>query len=133
MTDDSHSGGLSGGSVPETGPLFIDGYGNGGFRIAGIVRSGSLFVLPDRVLEWNIASFNDATADGFAPLLEHAGSCELLLIGAGARMQLVPAAIRQACKAAGIAVEPMDTGAAARTYNVLLAEDRRVAAALIAV
>ena len=120
---------------PVTAPnrLFIDGYGNGGFRIAGEFHRGSHFILPDRAIAWPVSAFEEAGAASFAPLIEAAGEAELLLIGMGARMQPVPAAIRDICRAAGLTVEPMDTGAAARTYNILLAEDRRVAAALIAI
>ena len=116
-----------------TGQSFIDGYGNGAFRISGTLHQGSLFVLPDRVLAWAVTAFTDATPGSFAPLIAQAGETELLLIGTGPRMAMVPPAIRNVCREAGIVVEPMDTGAAARTYNVLLAEDRRVAAALVAV
>ena len=119
--------------APAANRLFIDGYGNGGFRVAGEFREGSHFILPDRLLAWPVATFGDADAASFAPLIDAAGNTELLLIGMGARMQPVPAAIRDICRAAGLTVEPMDTGAAARTYNILLAEDRRVAAALIAI
>ena len=60
------------------------------------------------------------------------GGIDLLLLGCGARMAMVPAGVRQHLRAAGVVVESMDTGAACRTYNVLMADGRRVAAALIA-
>lgn len=110
----------------------IDGYGGGGFRIAGEFHSGSLLILPDAVLAWTATAFADATPDNLKPVLDH-DAVELLLIGTGERMEMIPAPLRTLCKSAGITVEPMDTGAAARTFNVLRAEDRRVAAALIAV
>jgi uncharacterized protein len=112
---------------------FIDGYGDGGFRIAGTLHRGSIFLLPDRVLAWAVTDFAAADADSLAPLLAGIGDTELVLIGTGARMTMLPKPMREVCRAAGLGVEPMDTGAAARTYNVLVAEDRRVAAALIAV
>jgi uncharacterized protein len=62
-----------------------------------------------------------------------AGQIELLLLGCGPRMALIPSTLRAALRAKGIVLEPMDTGAACRTYNVLAAEGRKVAAALIAV
>ena len=71
-----------------------------------------------------------ATTEALAPVVAH-GGVELLLLGLGRRMVPVPAAVRAALKADGIAIEAMDTGAACRTYNVLLAEERRVAAALL--
>ncbi|MEK9660696.1 MAG: Mth938-like domain-containing protein [Alphaproteobacteria bacterium] len=123
MTDDTDP------LAPER--LFIDGYGGGGFRVAGEFRAGSLLILSDRALAWAVKDFAEATAESLAPVLEH-DSLELLLIGTGSRMQMVPQPLRDACRDVGITVEPMDTGAAARTYNVLLAEDRRVGAALVA-
>ena len=70
--------------------------------------------------------------ESLAPIVAAAPAVELLILGLGPRFLPVPAALRQALKDQGIALEAMDTGAACRTYNVLLAEDRRVAAALIA-
>lgn len=116
-----------------TARLFIDGYGNGGFRIAGRHYGGSVLILPGHVLPWPVGAIGEATADSLAALFEAPGETELLLLGGGARMQPVPGGLRAACRAAGIVVEPMDTGAAARTYNVLLAEGRLVSAALVAV
>jgi uncharacterized protein len=70
------------------------------------------------------------TSETLAPVIEH-GGVEILLLGLGRSTSAVPAALRIALRTAGIALEAMDTGAACRTYNVLVAEDRRVAAALI--
>jgi len=70
------------------------------------------------------------TSETLAPVIEH-GRVEILLLGLGRSTSAVPAALRTALRTAGIALEAMDTGAACRTYNVLVAEDRRVAAALI--
>ncbi|RUU99066.1 hypothetical protein EOB36_21480, partial [Mesorhizobium sp. M6A.T.Cr.TU.017.01.1.1] len=69
----------------------------------------------------------------FAKLLNEADKVEILLVGAGKDLKPLPAALRAALKTAGITADPMSTGAAVRTYNVLLAENRAVAAALIAV
>jgi uncharacterized protein len=66
-------------------------------------------------------------------VLDAGAEVDLLLIGCGRRMALVPPALRQTVRDGGVVIDSMDTGAACRTYNVLLAEDRRVAAALIAV
>ncbi len=120
--------------VPE-GRQIIEGYGNGGFRIGGTVHAGSILVFPDRSESWPVASFEAMTLAALAPVIEagRSGAVELLLLGCGNRLAPVPPPIRAALKEAGVAVEPMDTGAACRTYNVLMAEGRRVAAALIAV
>lgn len=102
------------------------------FRIAGEVHRGSVIVLPDAVVAWAADVARLAVAD-FAAVLAVFPPPEILLIGCGRRAALVPSAIRQRLREAGIVVEAMDTGAACRTYNVLLAEARRVAAVLIAV
>lgn len=120
--------------VPE-GRQIIEGYGNGGFRIGGTVHAGSRLVFPERSESWPVASFDALTIEALAPVVEagRQGTVELLLIGCGKRLAPVPPSIRAALKGVGVGVEPMDTGAACRTYNVLMAEGRRVAAALIAV
>jgi len=111
----------------QPGRQIIERYGPSGFRISGAIHPGPVLVFPDRTLEWAAAAL---TVDGLAPVIEH-GGVELLLLGLGRRMVPVAAALRAALKARGIALEAMDSGAACRTYNVLLAEDRRVAAALL--
>jgi uncharacterized protein len=98
--------------------------------VAGIHYAGSILVFPDATFEWPVSRFEDVALDALQPVVERGGT-EILLLGCGARMQRVPAALRQALKGAGISLDAMDTGAACRTYNVLLAEDRRVAAALL--
>jgi len=110
-----------------SGHQIIERYGPSGFRVSGTVYPGPVLVFPDRTLVWADAAI---TETGLAPVVEH-GGVELLLVGLGRRMAPVAAALRAALKVHGIAVEAMQTGAACRTYNVLLAEDRRVAAALL--
>ena len=109
------------------GHQIIERYGPSGFRVSGRVYLGPVLVFPDRTVEWQEAAM---TEEGLAPVIAH-GGVELLLLGLGRHMVPVAAALRAALKACGIAIEAMDTGAACRTYNVLLAEDRRVAAALL--
>ena len=116
--------------VLPSGRQVIEGYGASGFRVAGVLYARSILVFPDATLEWPVSRIEEVTWEALRPVLERGGT-EILLLGCGARMQPVPAALRQALKAAGIGLEAMDTGAACRTYNVLLAEDRRVAAALL--
>jgi uncharacterized protein len=115
-----------------TGRPFVDGYGDGGFRIGGVEHKGPLFLLPDGVLPWAAADAAQITAESLAPLVGR-GDIEVLLVGCGARMTLLPKAVREALRRAGIVADAMDTGAACRTFNVLLSENRRVAAALIPV
>ena len=114
------------------GRQLIQGYDTGGFRIAGIRHAGSVLVLPEQTLAWPVDSPEQITADSLAPVRTAAPAVEILVLGCGARFVMIPAELRASLKAAGIVVEAMDTGAACRTFNLLLAEDRRVAAALIA-
>ncbi|CAH2400560.1 Mth938-like domain-containing protein [Mesorhizobium ventifaucium] len=111
----------------------IEAYGNGGFRFADMSHRGSLLCLPSGIYGWEPADPLALTAADFAKLLNEADQVEILLVGAGKDLRPLPAALRAALKAAGIAADPMSTGAAVRTYNILLAENRAVAAALIAV
>ena len=114
------------------GRQYIEGYGGGRFRISGVVHDGAVLVLRDRTVVWPVADLASVTADSLAPVIE-AGDVNVLLLGCGRRMAPVPTALRERMRAAGIVIEPMDTGGACRTYNVLLAEDRQVAAALLPV
>jgi uncharacterized protein len=116
-----------------TAPHVIDAYGGGGFRVDGESVRGSVIVLPERMVAWDVTEAGGITLESLEPVVAAAGEVEILLIGTGARFTLVPPALRQALKEKGIAADAMDTGAACRTYNVLRAEGRRVAAALIAV
>lgn len=111
----------------------IDAYGNGGFRFAEMSHRGSIVVLPSGIRAWDVTSPAEFNADAFAPVLAEAGEIEILLVGTGRDAAAFPAALRQLFREAGIGLDVMQTGAAARTYNVLVAENRKVAAALIAV
>jgi len=110
----------------------IDAYGPGRFRVAGAVYAHAIVVFPDRTDAWSVPADPAAlTLEAFAPVLARRAEVEVLLIGTGPRMALLPKALRLGLREAGIVADPMDTGAACRTYNVLLAEGRRVAAALL--
>ena len=116
------------------GTFPIDAYGSGGFRFAGMSHKGSIIVSEAGVHAWAAAVPADITPGTLGPVLDAPkGSIELLLIGTGPDLVPVPQALRDRLKKAGIRVDAMATGAAARTYNVLIAERRRVAAALLAV
>jgi uncharacterized protein len=114
-------------AVSPAGRQIIARYAASGFRVSGVVYQGPVLVFPDRTMQWPEAAL---TAESLAPVIEH-GGIELLLLGVGRRIVPVGASLRASLKAGGVALEVMDTGAACRTYNVLLAEDRRVAAALL--
>ncbi len=109
----------------------IQAYGDGGFRISGIRHEGAVLVFPGRTLAWDVAAFSAVTADSLALVLEAEPKVEILLLGSGGRMLLPSPDLRRHFRAQGVVLEAMDTGAACRTYNVLLAEERRVAAALL--
>jgi uncharacterized protein len=112
------------------GRQVIEGYSGGGFRVSGVFHAGSVLVFADRTEAWPVSALGEATLERFAPVIAR-GDVEILLLGCGRRMGMVPLALRQGLRASGIVVDAMDTGAACRTYNVLLAEERHVAAALI--
>lgn len=112
----------------------IDAYGDGGFRLDGNRHEGSLLIVKDEPRGWSIGSLAELTPESLGPVLEAGrGEVEFLLLGVGARNAMPPKTIREALQRAGIGLEFMDTPAAARLYNILTAEGRRVAAALIAV
>ena len=115
------------------GRPLIDAYGNGGFRFADMSHRGSILILPSGVYAWNVARFGDLDEAHLAPILAEAEAIEILLIGSGNLPAVLAEPLKAKLRAQGIGTEVMDTGAAARTYNVLLAENRAVAAALIAV
>lgn len=112
----------------------IEGYGAGGFRFGGMSHRGSILALPSGVYAWAAASPADIAVETLGPLFaEPTGLIEHLLIGTGAAPFPLGAELRERLRRAGIRAETMQTGAAARTYSILLGEKRRVAAALLAV
>jgi uncharacterized protein len=111
----------------------IDAYGNGGFRFAEMSHRGSILCLPSGIYAWSPAHPGEIEPAAFAPVLAEKGALGLLLLGTGRRQEMPGGEIRRAFVEAGIALEAMDTGAACRTYNVLLAEGRPAGAALLAV
>ncbi|MEZ0170298.1 Mth938-like domain-containing protein [Microvirga sp. TS319] len=119
------------GFVPGRFP--IDSYGNGGFRFADMSHRGSILALPSGIKAWPVGSMRELDDEALAPILAEAEEIDLLLFGTGAEIAAFPGRFRERFREAGIGLDVMQTGAAARTYNILLAENRKVAAALIAV
>ncbi len=111
----------------------IDAYGNGGFRFADMSHRGSLLCLPSGIHGWDMDLSKPLSVENFHKVIEDAADIEVLLIGTGPDLKPIPADLRAALKAHGISSDSMSTGAAVRTYNIMLAESRAVAAALIAV
>jgi uncharacterized protein len=122
---------MNSGSARFPGRAPIDAYGNGGFRFAGMSHRGSILCLPSGIHAWEPPQPPDLPS--LAPALAEASDLSLLILGTGRRNELPPADVRRAFAQTGLALEAMDTGAACRTYNVLLAEGRPVGAALVAV
>lgn len=114
-------------------PAPIESYGRGGFRFAGMSHRGSLLLLPSGVWAWPVIEPSGITAEALAPVIAEAENIALLLIGTGRTRWPLPAELMQLFAAHRISAETSQTGQAANTYNILLEEGRRVAAALIAV
>ena len=117
--------------IPQ-GRQVIESYGPGRFRISGVAHAGSVLVFPERTIAWPVGTMAELSQADFAEIAAADPAVEILLIGCGPRLLPLPGALRAALRAQGVGCDVMDTGAACRTYNVLLAEARRVAAALIA-
>jgi uncharacterized protein len=111
----------------------IDAYGNGGFRFAGMSHRGSILCLPSGIHAWEVAAPAELSVAHIAPVLAERSKVEFILLGTGRTLVFPSAEIRAAFTAADMGLEAMDTGAAIRTYNILLGEGRPVGAALIAV
>ena len=111
----------------------IDAYGGGGFRFARMSHRGSLLCVPSGIYAWEGRRGSTLEAADLQKVFEEADQIDVLLIGSGTDLVPVGAALRQRCSDAGMVLEVMSTGAAVRTFNVLLADQRRVSAALVAV
>lgn len=111
----------------------IEAYGNGGFRFAGMSHRGSILCLPSGIHGWEPRDPAALDEADFDKLFAEVAGVEILLVGMGTDLRPLPKPLRDALRARHMSADPMSTGAAVRTFNVLLAEDRAVAAALIAV
>ena len=111
----------------------FDAYGNGGFRFADMSHRGSLLALPSGIRAWPVGSVAELTDEALDPVFAEADAIDLLLLGTGTDIAAIPASFRTRFREAGIGLDVMQTGAAARTYNILLGENRKIGAALIAV
>ncbi len=110
----------------------IDAYGGGGFKFANMAHTGHLLCMPSGIYGWSVDP-QRLTLEDFAKVFSETEPVEVMLVGIGAEIRLLPKDIRQAFRDRGISCDVMNTGAAVRTFNVLLSEGRPVAAALIAV
>lgn len=110
----------------------VDSYGNGGFRFADMSHRGSILCLPSGIYGWSAKTVDDLTLSNFQQVLKETG-LELMLVGTGPDLVPLSPRLKEGLAAKGIRADSMSTGAAARTFNVLLAEGRAVGAALLAV
>ena len=108
----------------------IQRYGDGGFTVSGVRHSGPILVLPTATAHWEAQRVAEIDGASLATTLR-AANVSLCLIGCGLRMEQLPAGLREVLREAGVSVDAMETGAACRTYNMLVGEGRAVAAALI--
>ena len=111
----------------------IDAYGNGGFRFADMSHRGSLLCLPAGMWAWEVAGPEAISVDTLAPFLTHAAELDFVILGTGRMQWLLPPALRAPFRAARLTIDTMTTAAAVSTYNVMVAEGRRIGAGLIAV
>ena len=117
--------------LPRSAP--IDAYGNGGFAFAEMSHRGSLLCLPDAIWAWPVTKPEEIDEAALARVFAAAGGIDTLLIGTGMDVWLPPRPLREALRAVKVVLDAMQTGPAIRTYNIMIRERRRVAAALIAV
>ncbi|MGB1027607.1 MAG: Mth938-like domain-containing protein, partial [Rhodospirillaceae bacterium] len=102
-----------------TNRMVVEGYGDGSFRISGQQHPGSVLVLPEHVEPWAPpGDFSDLTPEHFAAVMAEADQIDILLVGCGQHMALIPKAVREALLAVDVVPEPMTTAAACRTFNV---------------
>ena len=117
--------------LPRSAP--IEAYGKGGFAFADMSHVGSLLCLPDAIWAWPVTKPEEIDEYSLARVFKAANAIDTLIIGTGTVVWLPPPALRNALRAVKVVLDPMLTGPAIRTYNIMMGERRRVAAALIAV
>ena len=117
--------------LPRSAP--IEAYGQGGFAFAGMSHRGSLLCLPDAIWAWPVARAEEIDRYSLQRVFAAANGIDTLVVGTGTAVWLPPAELRNALRALKVVMDVMQTGPAIRTYNVMIGERRRVAAALIAV
>ena len=117
--------------LPRSAP--IEAYGNGGFAFAEMSHRGSLLCLPDAIWAWPVTRPEDIDEASLARVFEAANAIDTLIIGTGTHVWLPSSGLREALRAVKVGLDPMQTGPAITTYNIMIGERRRFAAALIAV
>ena len=117
--------------LPRSAP--IEAYGKGGFAFADMSHRGSLLCLPDGIWAWDVTKPSEIDEHSLARVFKSANAIDTLVVGTGTDVWTPPNHLREALRAVRVVLDPMQTGPAIRTYNIMMGERRRVAAALIAV
>ncbi len=117
--------------LPRSAP--IEAYGRGGFAFADMSHRGSLLCLPDGIWAWDVTKPEQIDKYSLQRVFDAANGIDTLIVGTGTDMWVPPAELRSALRAVRVVLDAMQTGPAIRTYNIMMGERRRVAAALIAV
>jgi len=115
------------------GAQIIQSYAGGSFRVSGNVYESAIIVSAERTVPWDVSRFDALTGEDFQPIIDDISNIDVVLMGTGAQMQFLPAPLKKALRVQGLSIDVMDTGAACRTYNVLMAEGRRVVTLLMPV
>lgn len=115
----------------DSNTIQVDGYGDGGFRINGRRFEGTVCLLPTGITSPDIQRLADLSGDNWPQeILDQAADLDVLLVGTGAAMHLIPGPAKSTLSAAGLHCEPMNTGAGCRTFNVLVLDGRQIGALL---
>jgi uncharacterized protein len=117
--------------LPRSAP--IDAYGKGGFAFADMSHRGSLLCLPDGIWAWPVTKVAEIDEYSLSRVFAAANRIDTLIVGTGTEVWVAPNRLREAFRAVHVGLDAMQTGPAIRTYNIMIGERRRVAAALIAV
>jgi uncharacterized protein len=117
--------------LPRSAP--IEAYGNGGFAFAEMSHRGSLLCLPEAIWAWPVTTPQEINEASLQRVFAAAHGIDTLIIGTGTDVWLPPSGLRDALRGFGVVLDAMQTAPAIRTYNIMIGERRRVAAALIAV
>jgi len=117
--------------LPRSAP--IEAYGNGGFAFAEMSHRGSLLCLPDAIWAWPVTKPDEINELSLQRVIANAANIDTLVIGTGTEVWITPPWLRERLRKVSVVIDSMQTGPAIRTYNIMIGERRRVAAALIAV
>ena len=117
--------------LPRSAP--IEAYGNGGFAFAEMSHRGSLLCLPDAIWAWPVTKPEEINEISLQRVIANAARIDTLIVGTGMEVWIPPTWLRERLRKVSVVIDSMQTGPAIRTYNIMIGERRRVAAALIAV